>query len=67
MSAAEILADLFGEPMPTTCENAVYLGVKDYGTVEADSKPDFVHRFYTNGEEVQYTISSSDNKYAVQN
>ena len=67
MSAAEILADLFGEPMPTTCENAVYLGVKDYGTVEADSKPDFVHRFYTNGEEVQYTIASSDNKYAVQN
>ena len=45
----------------------MYLGVKDYGTVEADSKPDFVHRFYTNGEEVQYTIASSDNKYAVQN
>ena len=45
----------------------VYLGVKDYGTVEADSKPDFVHRFYTNGKEVQYTIASSDNKYAVQN
>ena len=47
-------------------ETYVYLGVKDYGTVEADSKPDFVHRFYTNGEEVQYTIASSDNKYAVQ-
>ena len=48
-------------------ETYVYLGVKGYGTVEADSKPDFVHRFYTNGEEVQYTIASSDNKYAVQN
>lgn len=48
-------------------ETYVYLGVKDYGTVEANSKPDFVHRFYTNGEEVQYTIASSDNKYAVQN
>ena len=48
-------------------ETYVYLGVKDYGTVEADSKPDFVHRFYTNGKEVQYTIASSDNKYAVQN
>lgn len=48
-------------------ETYVYLGVKDYGTVEADSKPNFVHRFYTNGEEVQYTIASSDNKYAVQN
>ena len=48
-------------------ETYVYLGVKDYSTVEADSKPDFVHRFYTNGEEVQYTIASSDNKYAVQN
>ena len=47
-------------------ETYVYLGVKDYGTVEADSKPDFVHRFYTNGEEVQYTIASDD-KYAVQN
>ena len=44
----------------------VYLGVKDYVTVEADSKPDFVHRFYTNGEEVEYTIASDD-KYAVQN
>lgn len=48
-------------------ETYVYLGVKDYGTVEADSKPDFVHRFYINGKEVQYTIASSDNKYAVQN
>lgn len=48
-------------------ETYVYLGIKDYGTVEADSKPDFVHRFYTNGEEVQYTIASSNNKYAVQN
>ena len=48
-------------------ETYVYLGVKDYGTVEADSKPDFVHCFYTNGKEVQYTIASSDNKYAVQN
>lgn len=48
-------------------ETYVYLGVKDYGTVKADSKPDFVHRFYTNGEEVQYTIASSDDKYAVQN
>lgn len=47
-------------------ETYVYLGVKDYGTVEADSKPDFVHRFYTNGEEVEYTIASDD-KYAVQN
>ena len=47
-------------------ETYVYLGVKDYGTVEADSKPDFVHRFYTNGEEVQYTVASDD-KYAVQN
>ena len=66
MSAAEILADLFGEPMPTTCENAVYLGVKDYGTVESDEKADFVHRFCINGEEVEYTIASDD-KYAVQN
>ena len=47
-------------------ETYVYLGVKDYGTVKADSKPDFVHRFYTNGEEVEYTIASDD-KYAVQN
>ena len=66
MSAAEILADLFGEPMPTTCENAVYLGVKDYGTVESDEKADFVHRFCINGEEVEYTIANDD-KYAVQN
>lgn len=47
-------------------ETYVYLGVKDYGTVKADSKPDFVHRFCINGEEVEYTIASDD-KYAVQN
>ena len=47
-------------------ETYVYLGVKDYGTVEADSKPDFVHRFCINGKEVEYTIASDD-KYAVQN
>ena len=46
-------------------ETYVYLGIKDYGTVEADSKPDFVHRFYTNGKEVEYTVASDD-KYAVQ-
>ena len=47
-------------------ETYVYLGVKDYGTVKADSKPSFVHRFYTNGEAVEYTVASDD-KYAVQN
>ena len=47
-------------------ETYVYLGVKDYGTVKADSKPDFVHRFCINGKEVEYTIASDD-KYAVQN
>ena len=70
-SAAEILADLFGEPMPTTCENAVYLGIKGYGTKAADGdymKLDaFTHLFSVNGKTMEFTLANDDGKYAIQN
>ena len=46
----------------------VYLGVKDYGTVSTKDpgKDNFVHRFFTGGGEVEYTVSA-DNRYAIQN
>lgn len=47
-------------------DHAVYLGVKDYGTVTGGSKDDFQHRFYVDGEERLYTVSSEGN-YAIQN
>ncbi len=71
MSADEILADLFGEPMPTTCENAVYLGIKGYGTEAADGDymklDEFTHLFSVNGETKEFTLSNVDGKYAIQN
>ena len=71
MSAAEILADLFGEPMPTTCENAVYLGIKGYGTKAADGKSmerdAFTHLFSVNGKTMEFTLANDDGKYAIQN
>ena len=70
-SAAEILADLFGEPMPTTCENAVYLGIKGYGTKAADGKSmerdAFTHLFSVNGKTMEFTLANDDGKYAIQN
>ena len=71
MSAAEILADLFGEPMPTTCENAVYLGIKGYGTNAADGDymtlDAFTHLFSVNGKTMEFTLANDDGKYAIQN
>ena len=70
-SAAEILADLFGEPMPTTCENAVYLGIKGYGTKAADGdymeRDAFTHLFSVNGKTMEFTLANDDGKYAIQN
>ena len=71
MSAAEILADLFGEPMPTTCKNAVYLGIKGYGTKAADGdymeRDAFTHLFSVNGKTMEFTLANDDGKYAIQN
>ena len=65
MSAAEILADLFGE-VDGSYENAVYLGVKDYGTVESDEKADFIHRFFVDGKVVEFKVAN-DGRYSIQN
>mgnify|MGYP000963260587 CR=1 FL=1 len=45
---------------------AVYLGVKDYGTVQADDKDSFRYRFSIGGEEVIYGVSNA-NDYKINN
>ena len=51
-----------------TAVEAVYLGVKDYGTVTSSEKENFVHRFFVDGEEMEYTVATGKNeKYAIQN
>ena len=68
MSADEILADLFGETVPSSCENAVYLGVKDYGTVTTKDpgKDDFIHRFFVDGTVIEVKVAN-DGRYTIQN
>ena len=46
----------------------VYLGVKGYGTVSTKDpgKDNFVHRFFTDGGEVEYTVFN-DGRYSIQN
>ncbi|MCD8124082.1 MAG: hypothetical protein LUE23_03475, partial [Lachnospiraceae bacterium] len=64
-STVSTLADT-GEVETVTYKYAVYLGVKDYGTVKSSDKDNFVHRFSIDGEEKQFTVDSSDD-YAIQN
>ena len=67
MSAAEILADLFGE-VDGSYENAVYLGVKNYGTVSSKNpgKDNFIHRFFADGKVVEFKVAN-DGRYSIQN
>ena len=70
MTADEILADLFGEGEEPVAEEqqAVYLGVKGYGTVTKDEKEDFVHQFSVDGKVQEYTIATGEEEnYAIQN
>lgn len=50
----------------TIYENAIYLGVENYGTVSSSNKDNFDHRFSVNGTEVKYKVSNANN-YALQN
>jgi hypothetical protein len=55
------------EPSTSSVE-AVYLGVKDYGTVTKSDKDNFQHRFSVNGEEKLFTVSTgASENYAIQN
>lgn len=46
--------------------DAVYLGVKDYGMIGAEDKDDFEYRFFLNGSEITCKIAYDEN-YAIQN
>ena len=67
MSAAEILADLFRRGNGSY-ENAVYLGVKNYGTVSSKNpgKDNFIHRFFADGKVVEFKVAN-DGRYSIQN
>lgn len=45
--------------------HAVYLGIKGYGNLDFKDAENFEHRFYTDGSESSFRISTED--YAVQN
>lgn len=49
-----------------TVKDAVYDGVKDYGTVTSDDKDNFTQLFTVDGQQKEYT-ASADGNYAVQN
>ena len=46
--------------------NSVYLGVKDYGTLSANTKDYFTHRFFCDGSIVEYPVLRDDT-YTLQN
>lgn len=47
--------------------NAVYLGVENYGALYKDYRDSFLHRFWINGEEKTYKVTSNNGQYIVQN
>lgn len=49
-----------------TVKDAVYNGVKDYGTVTSEDKDNFTHLFTVEDEQKEYAVST-DGNYSVQN
>ena len=54
-------------PRQTDGEDVVYLGVKGYGTVSSKDKENFVHRFFVDGKEEEFTIPADGGKFEIQN
>lgn len=54
-------------PRAATGDDAVYLGVKNYGKVTKDEKESFEHRFFVDGHEETFTIPADDGKFEIQN
>lgn len=48
-------------------DDAIYLGVKNYGTVTSEDKENFVHRFFVDGQEKTFTIPADGGKFEIQN
>ena len=47
--------------------NAVYLGVENYGALGREDMARFRHRFYINGQVVTYTVSAGNGAFSIQN
>ena len=54
-------------PRAAIGDDAVYLGVKDYGRVTKDEKESFEHRFFVEGHEETFTIPADGGKFELQN
>ena len=54
-------------PRAAIGDDAVYLGVKDYGRVTKDEKESFEHRFFVDGHEETFTIPADGGKFELQN
>ncbi len=54
------------EKISTVPNPAVFLGIKDYSSMNKDMKDNFRYRFFMNGEEKLFTISN-DTEYRIQN
>ncbi len=54
-------------PLRTPGEDVVYLGVQGYGTVSSKDKENFVHRFFVDGTEKEFTIPADGGKFEIQN
>ena len=54
-------------PRAATGDDAVYLGVKNYGKVTKDEKESFEHRFFVDGAEKTFTIPADGEKFEIQN
>ena len=71
-AAMMLTAECRAENM-TKEKEAVYLGVKDYGTIDADNKDTFRYRFLIDGEEEIFSIDNGekdekgDYDYPIQN
>src|SRR5699024_2522608 len=61
-----ILMDREEPTEPEKITNAVYLGVKDYNTVDASEKDNFEHKFSVDGNEKIYKVSNKED-YALNN
>jgi hypothetical protein len=57
------------EPDPAPVNEAVYLGIRDYGLdgINKDNIDNFIYLFEINGEEYEYRIPDGDPDYPIQN
>lgn len=60
-------AEAANAPQAAAGDDVIYLGVKNYGTVKSDDKENFVHRFFVDGQEKEFSIPADGGTFAIQN